>query len=79
MDCLYEISLKSNQNTVVVLVEVTITVMKCHVQEHGGEERVNFTHGSVKQFIIQSSEGKNSSMTGLGSQGLMQRPRKGFS
>lgn len=47
MDFFYGVSLKSHQNTIFVKVGATIGVMKCHIQEHGGEERVYFTYRSV--------------------------------
>jgi hypothetical protein len=41
------------------------------------QERVYFTHSSISQFIIESSEGRNSSRAGTWRQELMQRLWRG--
>jgi hypothetical protein len=39
-----------------------------------GEETVSFTHSSIEQFILKSSEDRNSRRAGIQKQELVQRP-----
>jgi hypothetical protein len=45
---------------------------------HTEEERVDWTHSSIEQFITESSKGRNSSRAGTWRQELMQRPWGGL-
>jgi hypothetical protein len=59
------------------LVRVPTAVTKHRDQKQLGKERAYFTHSSIEQFLIKSSEGRNSSRAGSWRQELMQRPWKG--
>jgi hypothetical protein len=52
--------------------------MKHQDQKHRGKERVTFTYSSIEKFIIKSSEGRNSSRTGIWRQELILRLWKGI-
>ena len=51
--------------------------MKHGAPKHLGEEKVYLAYASTPQFIIEGSQGRNSSRAGTWRQELMQRPWRG--
>ena len=61
----------------ITFVKFTPASMKHHDPKQLGEERVCLAYASTPQFIIEGSQGRNSSRAGTWRQELMQRPWRG--